>query len=220
MYCIPKSCEAVFFDLNGTLLRDLECHYHAYRALLGEFGITITKQIFLERIANRTNSEILLSFFGSGLNDEEIVAMTSVKTERYFALLDTNITPVAGAEELLQNLQAQGKPCFVVTSAGAEATKRTVEELGLAQYFAGYATSNLVARGKPYPDVYELALRMAETSSRQVVAFEDSPHGINAAHAAGIAAVGVVGDYSEQDLQNSGAVSLIHDFTEVHLELV
>jgi HAD superfamily hydrolase (TIGR01509 family) len=61
-------------------------------------------------------------------------------------------------------------------------------------------------RAKPAPTLYLEALRLLEVEAEEAVAFEDSPHGVRAAKAAGIFTVAVPNDVTrELGLDDAGA---------------
>jgi beta-phosphoglucomutase-like phosphatase (HAD superfamily) len=62
---------------------------------------------------------------------------------------------------------------------------------GLSDLFAVTVSSEEAARGKPAPDVYELALGRLGVAGHEAVAIEDSGAGVRSARAAGMRVVAV-----------------------------
>jgi beta-phosphoglucomutase-like phosphatase (HAD superfamily) len=86
----------------------------------------------------------------------------------------------------------------IATSAPPENVAHTLAELGLADRLGTIARSDLVPRGKPWPDVFLEAARQLAVPARACVAFEDAPMGIAAAAAAGMATVAVTTSFSRE----------------------
>lgn len=94
-----------------------------------------------------------------------------------------------GAVRLLRALQNAALPCAVASSTAHREVERRLERAGLLGFFGAVCGGDEVARGKPEPDLYQLAVRRLGVEARHCVAFEDSNHGARAALAAGLAVV-------------------------------
>jgi beta-phosphoglucomutase-like phosphatase (HAD superfamily) len=68
-----------------------------------------------------------------------------------------------------------------------------LDRLGILDRFSVLVTRDDVTLTKPAPDLYLLACRELDVLPALAVAFEDSPNGIAAAKAAGLACVAVPG---------------------------
>ena len=95
-----------------------------------------------------------------------------------------------GALRLLRALRGAAIPCAVASSTAHREVERRLERAGLLGLFGAVCGGDEVARGKPEPDLYLLALdRLGAAESGRCVAFEDSDHGARAALAAGLPVV-------------------------------
>jgi HAD superfamily hydrolase (TIGR01509 family) len=65
--------------------------------------------------------------------------------------------------------------------------------MGVTDRFAHIFSAQQVARGKPAPDLFEYAARKMGVTPAACLVVEDSPHGVRAAGAAGMSAVGFSG---------------------------
>ena len=81
-----------------------------------------------------------------------------------------------------------------------------------------------MARPKPAPDIYLHAARGMGTAPAACLVIEDSPTGVRAAAAAGMAVLGFVGAGHVRDaealgaaLMAEGAVALLSELAELHL---
>ena len=93
--------------------------------------------------------------------------------------------------------------------------------LGLEAEFGSHVFSaDMVARGKPYPDIFLFAAGRLGVSPDQCLVIEDSAGGIKAAVAAGMTAVGLcaashIREGHDLKLRDAGAVHLAHSWPEV-----
>ena len=79
-------------------------------------------------------------------------------------------------------------------SSSPDRLKLALDVTGLAPLFGTHAFSaTQVAKGKPAPDLFLLAARMAQAEPARCIVIEDSPLGVEAALAAGMRAIGFAG---------------------------
>jgi beta-phosphoglucomutase-like phosphatase (HAD superfamily) len=84
-----------------------------------------------------------------------------------------------------------GVPVGLASSSSPAEIDVVVHALRLGPVLAAVASANEVARPKPAPDVYRLAIERLGTGPDGVVAIEDSATGMASAAAAGLVCVGV-----------------------------
>ncbi|CAE8653265.1 unnamed protein product, partial [Polarella glacialis] len=108
--------------------------------------------------------------------------------------LYSDITTMPGANELVARLQELRVPMAIATSSVKSSfdVKMTYHPQ-LLEPMAAVVTGDdpAVLRGKPAPDIFLEAARRLRAEPSRCVVFEDSPHGIAAARAAGMFAVAI-----------------------------
>lgn len=102
------------------------------------------------------------------------------------AQMETALRPMPGLLPLLDLLRARGVPLAVATSGTRAYITRTLARFGLAGYFQAVVCIEDVARGKPHPDLVLRALELTATPAAEAIMLEDAPHGVEAAHRAGV----------------------------------
>ncbi|WP_293781061.1 HAD family phosphatase [uncultured Aeromicrobium sp.] len=120
----------------------------------------------------------------------EICELESALSRRYSVLLTQAVRPMPGAYELIASLYGR-VPIAVASNGRRDDVTRLLESAGILAMVDAVCTIEDVTRGKPAPDVYEIAVRSLGVEASGAVAFEDSPHGARAARAAGLTVVGV-----------------------------
>lgn len=96
-----------------------------------------------------------------------------------------------GVAELLAEAVASGVKVAAVSSSKRAWVEGHLQRLGLWEQFEGSYCQDDVARTKPFPDLYLLALAGLGVEPGEAVVFEDSPNGVAAGKAAGIKVVAV-----------------------------
>jgi HAD superfamily hydrolase (TIGR01509 family) len=134
------------------------------------------------------------------------------------ARLRGELTAVTGVKEAIAALPY--RRC-VASSSGSERLSLSLEVSGLSSLFGNDVFSaQQVANGKPAPDLFLLAARCLETDPSSCIVIEDSVLGIEAARAAGMAAIGFAGashagDGLARRLAAAGADTVICSMAEL-----
>ena len=92
--------------------------------------------------------------------------------------------------ELLADLRTLGFALALASSSGRRVIDTILTRSGLARFFAVSVGGEEVRRGKPAPDIFLEAARRLDVPAKACAVLEDSPHGIMAAQAAGMLAIG------------------------------
>ena len=175
--------------MDGLLLDSERPVRDAWVGAAAELGIPFTNAAFLELVGrnHRDSRERLLAIFGdaAGLAKGQRLAAQRLKDQ--FGTLPFDVKP--GALRLLQGLRGAGVPCAVASSTAHAEVRRRLGLAGLLDCFDAICGGDEVARGKPDPDIYTLALDRLGIADQPCLAFEDSGHGALAALAAGLAVV-------------------------------
>lgn len=185
--------DAVLWDMDGTLVDTEPLWNRAQRRLVTEHGGTWTDELAASLVGRPLDVGARhLQDAGVQLDVEQIIEVTMGEVARGVAA-DTPWRP--GARELLVELAAAGVPCALVTMSHAPLA-RTLLQAAPEGVLGVCVTGDQVDRGKPDPEAYLLGLERLRAAHPHLdpgrcVAVEDSPVGVQAAMAAGLATVGV-----------------------------
>jgi len=188
----------VVFDLDGTLVDNMEIHTEAFARFLERHGLPPLDLEQRARLDGKRNTDIFPVLFGRPLPDEELRAFSEEKEALYRSLSRGRLRPLAGLSGLLTLLGARGIPVAVATSGPAANVRHTLRETGLADVLTLIVRGDEVPRGKPHPDIFLAAAEKLGVQARDCLAFEDSPAGVAAACAAGMTCVAVTTSFSRE----------------------
>lgn len=196
---------AVIFDVDGVLIDSYQAHFQSWLKMFGEHGASFTEDEF-RKTFGRTSHDIISALYGAHLSDDEIRAWDNRKEALYREIIKENFPTVDGAAELLDALHQTGFRLGVGSSGPPENIVLTLECLGRAPLFAAVVTRIDVARGKPDPQVFQIAGQRLGVPPEQCVVVEDAPAGIEAANRAGMASVALTGTATRAELSHAKLV--------------
>ncbi len=185
--------QAAIFDCDGLLADTETPDYDAWRMLYDEHGLTLDLQDWAARIGIAKGHDLadwheaLAQVVGPAYDRDA----TAKRRQAHYARAMQTLTPMPGVISLLDALADEGIPSAVASNSERAWVDRVLQITGLTGRFAAIATADEVNSPKPAPDVYLLAAHRLAILPAQCLAFEDSPRGIAAAHAAGMLTVAV-----------------------------
>lgn len=197
--------KALLFDVDGTLADTEEAHRSAYNAAFIEHQLPWywTHQRYSALLAVRGGQDRLRHYIrGLRVGGKErtrlldlVPALHRCKTRLYAEYVAAGRVPLRpGIARLIGEARAAGLELALVSSTTpANIDALLTANLGAAspQWFRVIAAGEQVARYKPAPDVFRLALERLQLRPIDCVAFEDTPAGVAAASAAGLYTIGL-----------------------------
>lgn len=209
---------AFLFDLNGTMIDDMEYHVRAWTGVLNEdlkAGLT-DKQIRAQMYGK--NGELFDRVFGVGhFNQEEMVKWSMEKEKRYQKAYLPHLKLITGLDDFLLEARAQGVALGIGTAAIPFNLDFVLDNLKLRPYFDAIVTADDVALSKPNPEVYLKCAALLHTPPERCIVFEDAPKGVEAALNAGMQAVVILSTLHglEDFADYPNIIRYIHDYTEI-----
>lgn len=194
---IPDKVYAGYiFDLDGTLVDSMPTHHRAWRDALRNHGAPYEAFLWDEFVAHggMAAPDIVADLnriYGLHMPPETVAAE---KRARYDELLETETLPIIPETvDLVRRLKEQGIPYAIGTGSVRHGALTTMRSAGIADLFDIIVTPDDVppGRGKPCPDIFLLAAEKMGVPASGCVVFEDAQPGLEAAAAAGMAAVTV-----------------------------
>ena len=192
--------EAVLFDLDGVITDTAEYHFQAWKALADSLGIEIDRK-FNEQLKGVSRKDSLNRILAYGhkenqYSEEEKEALMKQKNDHYLTMIQ-KMTPeqiLPGMNDLLHDLKNNG--IKIVLASASQNGPMILNRLGLDQLFDGIADPTKVAHGKPAPDIYLEAARVAGVCPSHCVGVEDAASGVDAINQSKIVSV-AIGDKEE-----------------------
>jgi HAD superfamily hydrolase (TIGR01509 family) len=198
--------------MDGTLLDSAEYHWLSWREVLAAEGFELTRERFSESFGRR-NDATLRAYFGEGFPLTEVERIGAIKEARYRDMVRTHgVKLLPGVGHWLARLKADGWRQALASSASLLNIEAILGGLEVAHFFDAIVSAEDVKTGKPDPEVFLVAAARVSTPPSRCVVIEDSPAGIEAAHLAGMRAIGV--QSSHTSLQADMVVRTLEQLSE------
>ncbi len=174
------------FDCDGTIADTMPLHYKAWSRAMADFGGQFPEDLFYSWGGKPTSVivEQLNAMFGLSLEVEETVA----KKESYYLLTVSEVGPVEPVLAFAKSIHGTA-PMAIASGGHHELVDATLDALGITHLFDAVICAEDYVNGKPAPDPFLVAAELLGVPPGDCVVFEDSPTGIAAAEAAGMAHV-------------------------------
>lgn len=208
---------AVLFDFNGTLSHDEHVSLQVYQEVLALHGRPLTEAEYYGQLTGLSTAEGTSLWLGSEYPRLAGVAQECVA--RFREIAGDGSTVAQPAREALAEAAAR-VPVGIVTTGPRVVLDEVLAAAGLAQHVAFTVTAEDVSRTKPDPEGYLLALeRLDGVAAAEVLVFEDTPVGVEAARAAGMPCVAVLGTVPRERLEAADEIVDVLDAETVRLLL-
>lgn len=192
---MQTSIRALFFDFDGLILDTETTEMIVWKHIYAEFGFDYPEERWAQNAGlwgdkHRWDSAAHLQDLAGRPLDTEALK------KRHHDESGVALAQQGAREGVLEYLDAGrqlGLRLAVASSSPFYWVGTHLTRMGLIDRFDRIITGDDVApeRVKPQPDIYLKALEAVGVAPEEAIALEDSPHGLIAAHAAGIFAVGV-----------------------------
>jgi pyrophosphatase PpaX len=194
---------AYLFDLDGTLLDSVALIIESFRHTFAVHGLAPHPDaVYVATMGVPLLDAMRLLLEQDTSGPPGAVAEKMVATYRSYnlAIHDEAVRAYPGVVEAVATLANRGHALAIVTSKLRDDASRGLRVAGLAPYFRVVVGGDDVARGKPDPEPVALALRQLVCEARSAVMIGDSPHDLEAGHAAGTRTAAVAWGPFEQSI--------------------
>ena len=214
---------AILFDCNGVIADDEPVHMRLFQQVLQEEGIALSKEEYFRKYVamdDRSCFTEALKSAGKACGKTILADLIARKARYYQNAIQQGLQIFPGVRDFAQR---HAKTCAMAVVSGAlrEEIQHILDRAQIASYFAGIISAEDVACGKPDPEGYIKGFNLLAAlpifkerplQLQECAAIEDSIHGVDAAHQAGVQCVAITNSYSAQQLAHADllAPSLEH----------
>jgi putative hydrolase of the HAD superfamily len=211
--------KGIIFDFDGLIIDTEIPGCNAWAELFNQHGFAFTVEDWKKAIGtgpSAYNPATHLSQLTNGLLDPQVIQeQTLARTHELIELQP--ILP--GVLDFIIEADRLGLPMAVASSSNREWVEGYLTKLDIRKYFKVVCTSNDVTNVKPDPELFILAAKKLGIATSEAIIFEDSPNGIKAASAAGIACIAVPNDITKS-MDLSMATKIVDSFLDINPQML
>lgn len=188
---------AVAFDMDGLLINTEDLYEDVGKILMSRRG-----KPYREEVRQKMIGLPAPEAFGVVIQAENLQEtwqdLQREADEIFDGILEEQLKLMTGVEALLEKIEAKGLPKCVATSSTQSFAKKALKQVGLYDRFEFVLTAAEVGKGKPHPDIYQVAAKKLGVEVGQMLVLEDSENGTKAGVAATAYVVSVPNRHTQQ----------------------
>ena len=204
----PLVCKAILFDLDGVLVNSAECVERTWRSWSSRHGLDADEVISVAH--GRRTIETVRKVAPHLDAPSEVIAL-----EEREALTSDGVYEIEGARDLVTRLPTDR--WAIVTSGTRVIASFRLNLVGIPIPRV-MVCADEISHGKPHPEGYLTAAWSLGFAPSDCVVIEDTPPGIEAAHAGGMRAIAVAATYPRGELSDADVI--VERLTELDVSIV
>ena len=213
---LPFEFSTAIFDLDGTLVDTEPFYSEATQIVLEPYGKDFTKD-FKRKIMGGDallSASMTVKEFDLEMTPEDFLE----KREVHLKVLFPKATEISGAGEYLRRLKDAGTRIALATSSSKALCEIKIGHRIWSNIFECkiHGDDSELLRSKPAPDIFILCAQRMAVDPEDIIVFEDSKNGIDAAKGAGMRVIGIRNEFmSEADFKD--ADFLVDNYADIEI---
>jgi len=179
---------AFLFDLNGTMIDDMQYHVKAWHGIFNQLGAGITMDRMKEECYGK-NDEVIERVLPQRFSEKEKYEMSIAKETAYQNEFRPHLKLIDGLPEFLEAAHCKKIPMAIGSAAIMFNVDFVLKGLHISHYFSAIVSADHVQRSKPNPETFLKCAEALHARPENCIVFEDAPKGVEAAANAGMKCV-------------------------------
>jgi phosphoglycolate phosphatase len=211
---LPRECELVIFDWDGTVVDSTPTIAQAILNACSDIGVQVDDPHSASYVIG-LGLQDALSRVAPGLTAAQQQALID-RFRHHYLSRDQSLRPFPGMTEVLETIKNSGLPLAVATGKSRAGLERAFDATGTRHFFEISRCAD-ETDPKPAPTmVFEICEELAIDPSSALV-IGDTTHDIFMAKSAGASALAVgYGAHRKEELLEAKPLGLMHSVTELH----
>jgi len=214
---MPKNL-AFLFDLNGTMIDDMQYHIKAWHGILNSLGANISMEQMKEECYGK-NNELLDRIFPGRFSEEEKNRMSYEKETAYQAAFRPLLKLLPGLHQFLDKASKASIPMAIGSAAIMYNIDFVLDGLQIRPHFPVVVSAEQVVNSKPDPETYLKCADQLGMPYSDCVVFEDAPKGVEAAANAEMQTVVLTTMHTKEEFgKYNNIICFVNDYTDPQLD--
>ena len=196
--------KAILFDMDGVLIDAKDWHFEALNEALDLFGAKISIYDHLVTFDGLPTSHKLEMLTSAGKLPIDLhPIINKMKQKHTMRMILNKCKPTFNHQYALSKLHAEGYKMAVCSNSIRKSVEVMIEQAGIDKYFEFYVSNQDVLKGKPDPEMYNLAMSKLGFMPEECLILEDNENGIKAANSSGghLLKIGEVTDVTYENIK-------------------
>lgn len=207
--------KAFLFDLNGTMIDDMDYHVRSWHRILNELGANLSKSAAKAECYGK-NHEVIERVFPGRFSEAEKDRMSLEKEQQYQEEYRPSLALIPGLMELLIEAKKNKIKMAIGSAAIMFNIDFVLDGLDIRDYFDVIVSADDVKKSKPDPETYLKCASLLGIPAAECLVFEDVPKGVESAYNAGMKAMVLTTMHAKHEFQQFDNVLGFHnDYTQM-----
>ena len=184
---------AFIFDLDGIIVDTAKYHFKSWRIISKNFGFELleTQNELLKGLSREESLERILSWAEISIDEFERKKCLEKKNELYKGFINnlSQMDILPGVIKLINFAALKDIP--IALGSASKNAHQILKKLGIKNKFKVIIDGNSTSKSKPHPEVFLKGAQILGINPEEVIVFEDSIAGVNAANKAKMVSVGI-----------------------------
>ncbi|NTE04400.1 HAD family phosphatase [Agrobacterium tumefaciens] len=211
--------KAFLFDLNGTMINDMEYHTLAWHSIMNnDLGANLDYETVKKEMYGK-NHEVLARVFGEDrFSDEEVKKLSFDKEKRYQESYFPHLALIDGLAVFLNRAKESDIKMAIGSAAIPFNIDFVVDGLKIREYLSAIVSADDVEISKPHPETFLSAAKALQIQPEDCLVFEDAPKGVESALLAGMKCIVLTTTHTLEEFENySNILTFISDYNDPKL---
>jgi len=210
--------KAFLFDLNGTMIDDMQYHIRAWHRILNELGADISLERMKEECYGK-NDELLERMFPGRFSEADKQHMSLEKEKKYQSQYKPHLALLPGLDGFIRSAYKDEIKMAIGSAAIMFNIDFVLDNLNIRSYFDVLVSADDVQKSKPDPETYLSCASLLQYEPADCIVFEDAPKGVESAMRAGMKAVVITTLHEPHEFeQYSNVLMCVKDYTDERLQ--
>ena len=185
--------KAFIFDLDGIIVDTAKYHFKSWKIISKNFGFELSKtqNELLKGVSREKSLDRILSWGGTSIDRFEKKKYLEKKNELYKGFISNlcQMDILPGVNKLLDFAAIKDIP--IALGSASKNAHQILKKLGIKNKFKVIIDGNLTSKSKPHPEVFLKGAQILGINPKEVIVFEDSIAGVEAANKAKMVSVAI-----------------------------
>ncbi len=205
------------FDLNGTMVDDMDYHITAWHQVFNDWGAPISWEQMKEECYGK-NEEIVERIYPASFSEQDIRDMSLQKEKQYQLTYKPHLELLPGLDNFLKKAQELKIGMAIGSAAIMTNIDFVIDHLDLRGYFEVIVSADEVHLSKPDPETYLTCAGRLQARPETCIVFEDSTKGVASALNAGMKCIAVTTLHRDNEFdQYKNVLLTVKDYTDERL---